>query len=112
MRRIRWALEESIVLTDAYIRNGKKIPLPDEETTRISLLFNQRAKILGFDVDEKFRNKNGLNMQSACIHYVFTDGTEGLSNANDLFYKAHDLFMNDQEKFYELLNAFYEKYSI
>ncbi len=111
MKRIKWTLDESIVLVDAYIRNGQKIPLPAHEITRISQLLNRRAKILGLGVDEKFRNKAGLNMQSACIHYVFTDGAEGLSNSNDMFYKAYNLYKYDKAKFYEALDAFNQLYA-
>ena len=111
MKRIKWTLEESIVLVEAYVRHGQTIPLPADEIARISELLNRRAKILGLDVDEKFRNKAGLNMQSACIHYVFTDGAEGLSNSNDMFYKAYNLFTQDRTKFYEALEAFYQRYT-
>lgn len=111
MKRIRWTLDESIVLVDAYIKNGQKMPLPAYETLRISELLNRRAKILGLEVDDKFRNKAGLNMQVACIHYVFTDGAEGLSNANDMFYKAYNLYTRDRDEFYKVLDAFYKQYS-
>jgi hypothetical protein len=111
MKRIKWTLEESVVLVDAYARNGYKIPLPANEISHISELLNRRANILGLDIDEKFRNKSGLNMQSACIHYVFTEGAEGLSNSNDMFYKAHNLFIHDKAKFDEILESFYTRYS-
>ena len=111
MKRIKWSLDESVVLIDAYIKNNKQIPLPTKEIEHLSMLFNKRAKRLNLDIDEKFRNQSGLNMQAACIHYVFTNGKEGLSNANDMFYKAYDLFKNHIDKFNQLLDTFYKNYS-
>jgi hypothetical protein len=110
MKKIKWTLEESIVLVDAYVRNGQKIPIPANETARVSELLHRRAKKLGLDIDDKFRNNAGMNMQAACVHYVFTGGSEGLSNSNDMFYAAYHLYTHNRSKFYEALEAFYTLY--
>lgn len=33
----------------------------------------------GIDIDEKFRNENGIDLQMRKLKYVFTGGTSGLA---------------------------------
>lgn len=44
------------------------------------------------------------------IHYVVTDGKEGMSGASKLFYQTYDLYKNNPENFQKICNHFYDKY--
>ena len=79
---------------------------------QLSLALNKRAEILGIDKDEKFRNISGLNMQSACVQYVATNGEKGLSAASKLFYDVHDLHSEERDKFQKIVDEFVEKYGV
>lgn len=46
-------------------------------------------------------------MQLACIQYVVTNGAQGMSNANKLFYKAFELYQNDPKRYGSILEEFY-----
>ena len=49
-------------------------------------------------------------MQLACIHYVATDGKEGLSGASDLFYDTYELYLSNKKIFLRIYNDFNQKY--
>ena len=74
------------------------------------VILKKRAAILGFYVDDSFRNITGLEMQLACIHYVVTDGKEGLQNASTLFYETYDLYLKCPKIFSRIYDEFVEKY--
>mgnify|MGYP001078384147 CR=1 FL=1 len=85
MKRVKWDLEEAVVLLDFYIKSGCTLNINRDKLEELSLVLNKRAKIKGIVVDEKFRNISGLSMQIGCIHYIATDGKEGFSNASKIF---------------------------
>lgn len=69
MIRINWDIEEAVVLLDLYLKyKGKN--LPAWELNNLTRMYRARAIALGFQVDDKFRNKAGLNFQLGGIKYV------------------------------------------
>lgn len=110
MKKINWAVEEAVALMYLYVENGSKIPINETEVKKLSTILKKRAEILNLDIDEKFRNVAGLNMQLACIHYVATDGKEGLSGASELFYDTYELYLSNKKMFLRIYNDFNEKY--
>ena len=111
MRRVKWDLEESIVLFDLYFRYGQTLSIPIDEIRKISNLLNKRAEILGIEKTETFRNVAGIRMQLACIHYVVTDGKEGFSGASNLFYDTYELYKHNFQLFQKVLKEFHLKVS-
>lgn len=111
MIKVKWNIEEAAVLVDCYIKNGSGLSVPEYELDTLTTLFRKRAVDLGILFDEKFRNRSGLKMQIACIHYVATDGAEGMSNASKLFYEAYELYSANPKQFEEIVRGFYRKYS-
>ena len=110
MIKVKWELEEAVALVDLYFRNGQSIDVSIEHLESLSQLYVKRANTLGLSIDEKFRNIAGLKIQLACIHYVATNGKEGMSNASKLFYQTCDLYREDPKRFNTILRSFYEKY--
>lgn len=110
MIKVKWDLEEAVMLYDLYFKSGQTLAVNQQHLENLSISLNKRAKIKGFIVDEKFRNVNGLNMQIGCIHYVVTEGAEGLSNASKLFYTAYDLYQDEPEQFNAIVNEFHNQY--
>ncbi len=109
MIRVKWAEEEAIALFDLYFREGMNAPI--EQIVHLSQIYRKRADDLGLVIDEKFRNVSGLKMQLACIHYVVTEGREGMPNASKLFYKTYELYLQNQERYQAILRSFYKKYN-
>ena len=110
MNRIKWDVEEAVALMQLYFDNDCKISVDSEQVENLSKIMKQRAAILGFYVDDNFRNITGLEMQLACIHYVVTDGKEGLQNASTLFYETYDLYLKCPKIFSRIYDEFVEKY--
>lgn len=108
MKRIRWNIEEAVALYSLYNESG--FPINKERLEKLSQALNRRADALEIVKDEKFRNVAGLNMQSACIEYVVTNGKFGLSSVNKLFYDVNDLYKNNKKQFDCILNEFIKKY--
>lgn len=111
MKKVNWSEEEAVALIDLYYHNGQMCTVPREYIQELSQLYNRRAKILGLDIDEKFRNVSGLNMQIACIHYVATNGKAGLSGGSKVFYQTNELCKSNPQRFQSILDDFYKKYS-
>ena len=110
MKKVKWDIEEVVALMKLYFDNDCKISVDSAQVENLSKIMKKRAAILGFDVDDRFRNVTGLEMQLACIHYVVTDGKEGLKNASTLFYEVYDLYLKCPKVFYCLYDEFIEKY--
>lgn len=84
--------------------------IDDDVLIELSKKYQKRAEAEKLEVDDKFRNLTGLKMQVGCVHYVVTEGREGLSNASKLFYDTYELYKSDSQKFYEIVEEFYRKY--
>lgn len=112
MIKVKWTLEESVILIDFYFKHDESTHPSEEELESLSSIYTKRADKLGIEHDEKFRNVAGLSMQRACILYVVTDGQAGFSSASRVHYDAYKLHQNDKEKFDAIVKEFYEKFSI
>lgn len=110
MIRVKWELEEAVVLCDLYIKSDCLLKKAKRKFKDLSVVLNKRAKINGIVVDEKFRNVSGISKQIGCIHYVATGGTEGFSNVSKIFYEAYELFKNNPLEFNSIVEEFYKKY--
>lgn len=110
MKRVKWDVEEAVALMHLYFDNDCKMSVDSEQIENLSKIMKKRAVILGFDIDDSFRNVTGLEMQLACIHYVVTDGEEGLQNASTLFYETYDLYLKCPKIFSRIYDEFVEKY--
>lgn len=112
MIRVKWTLEESVVLIDFYFKHNEATHPSKEELERLSSIYNNRADKLKIAHDDKYRNIAGLSMQLACILYVVTDGQAGFSSASRVHYDAYKIYQNDKAKFDAIVKEFYEKYAI
>ncbi len=63
MLKVSWAPEEAIALLDLYLKNGSSPNISRERLERLSHIYHNRAKALGLQIDEKFRNLAGLKLQ-------------------------------------------------
>lgn len=79
--RIPWDKYETALLFDFYTRiesgsNMRSVATQLSETLRI------KAEKQGLEIDEKFRNVNGMLMKLENVRYLITDGTSGLSSVS------------------------------
>ena len=112
MLKINWTLEEAVVLFDLYFQNNTGFSIPDEKLLWLSEMYQNRARQIGLVVDSKFRNLPGLRLQLGCVHFVVTNGREGMSNVSQLFYETYDLYKTDPNRFQQIVKEFYRKYAV
>lgn len=73
MKRIPWSLEESVILHDAYMRISNKQTTKADAIIEVSQKLRKIAENTGMEIDEKFRNTNGITMQLSIMEYVVTN---------------------------------------
>lgn len=105
MKRIFWDMEEAAVLLQGLldVREGKVSR--KNAIARVSKELRTRAIRRHGDIDEKFRNENGIDIQMAHLEYALTDGEAGWKPAYQWQYKILDIFHNEPETFSKLLAA-------
>ena len=69
----------------------------------LSNQLRQRAKWLGIEIDDVFRNENGIRMRLFEIQYLMTDGDFGLKNTSNLFKDMVHLYKTNMRLFKEIL---------
>ena len=79
--RIGWDEYEVALLIDACNRIRDNKIDKAECVHKLSNLLRQRAKANGINIDEVFRNENGIALQMTKMEYLLTDGKKGLPGA-------------------------------
>ncbi len=104
MKRILWDMEEAAVLLDGLlqVRFGK-ISRTDAIAS-VSEELRARAARRHYDIDEKFRNENGISLQMAHLEYGLTDGETGWEPAYRWQEQILDIYYNEPEIYKKLLN--------
>ena len=81
----KWTREEALILFDSYIQVMQGHISKEEAVKIVSLKLRKMAMDSGIQIDDTFRNEDGISMQFENINYIVTDGEYGLSNASELF---------------------------
>lgn len=102
MAQPRWDEQEVALLLDAYLRieAGSSQKTAAEE---LSDTLRLRAVNRGFDIDDQFRNVNGMIMQLSNMQFVMTDGKRGLYGASSLIREVVQKRKADPQWFDQLL---------
>ena len=103
--RILWDRDEAIILLDGLLSvlNGEK---PRSEVIdAVSKELRQRAIDKGIEIDEVFRNINGISMKMGEMEYFFTDGKQGLKKSvvSKVFNDVVTLYKTDRPTYEKLL---------
>ena len=101
MRQPTWDKYEVALLIEAYWRI-KEIPSQRGTTVaELSAFLRRRAH---FEIDDTFRNENGISMRLGELDYLFSSGKTGLKNTSDLFREMVGLYIKDRKTFDEILS--------
>lgn len=113
MVKVNWDVEELVALIDVYRKSeGKPVAQIDNELLILSKAFVLRAKRLGIEHDEKYRNMNGMKMMFQNVVYVASNGESGMSAASSSMRKVYDMLSSSPEVFELILNEFTKRYCI
>ena len=100
--RITWNDYEIALLIETTLDT---INNPQSYKNNVEILSNtlrQMAVAKGIDIDEKYRNCNGIILQMTKMKYLLTNGKEGLSGASNDFKRIVDLYFNDHQAYVTL----------
>lgn len=100
--RLGWDKHETTLLIDACIRadRGEQKKLVVQE---VSLKLRQRAVSRGIEIDDVFRNENGIDLQMTKMEYLLTDGKKGLPGASKFFAEMVKLMRNAPQEYAAIL---------
>lgn len=103
VKRIPWDMHETTLLIEAYfwiqdgyIDKSVAIEIISEELRR-------KAQLAGYEIDDIYRNLNGIRMQMLGIQYIVTNGKTGLRNRSKLFVDIVNLYNDKPEEFKKIL---------
>ena len=102
IKRISWDKYETALLFKAYesITCGEDYK---SEAAKLSKTLRQYAINRGIEINETYRNVNGMNMHLAQVQYLFTKGSKGLSSCSKAIKEMHELYQSDYNAYLSLL---------
>lgn len=108
--RILWDEEEAAILLDALVQHLEGKISRDEAISSVSYELRERAQRKGVEIDDIFRNKNGITLQMATMEYIYTDGKSGLNKGKmTIFRKVIDMYNNNRDAYDKLLKVARQK---
>lgn len=102
-RQPLWDQYEAAVLLAAYLDVQAGKLSRQDAIKRVSVALRRRAALMGYEVDDRFRNIAGITMQMRSMEFCATYGKHGLSNPSALFQETVRLYRTDREKYRKLL---------
>ena len=111
MIKVNWDVEELVALINVYQNSeGKSAEQIEIELLDLSKSFVERAKRLGIEHDEKYRNLNGMKMMFQNVVYIASNGDHGMSAASSSMKKVYDMMSSSPEVFDLILKEFTKRY--
>lgn len=102
-RQPLWDKYEAVILLDALLAVRDGAMNHKEAIKYVSQTLRRRAVLKGMDIDERFRNEAGIEMQMARMEYALTDGKIGLSSQSTLFNNTVRLYKTAWVSYRKLL---------
>ena len=100
--RIPWDKFEAALLLNYCIKVEIGEISKAEAVTTVSQILRNRAIRKGYEIDDVFRNENGINMQISSMRNCYLGKKQGLT-ISKLFYETVRLQKNDPEAFNKIL---------
>lgn len=105
MTRILWDRDEAVIMLAALIDSRSGKISRQESVEYVSSELRKRAVSRGMEIDDRFRNKNGIMLQMSHMESILTNGKEGLKKEfpSKLFTDVVSIYNRDPAEFYKLL---------
>ena len=101
--RIPWDEYETAILISACVDYNAGKCTKKEAIKYVSQTLRKRAEKNGIEIDDVFRNENGITMQFMLVNELLTQEKCGLRGASKLFISMVELYKSDRTKFEEIL---------
>ena len=100
--RILWEQDEALILLNALLKVLNEGYPRKQAVEEVSATLRQRAIAKGIEIDDTFRNINGISMRMEEMRYILTNGEKGLKHFSKLFVKVIDLYKNNRTEYENL----------
>ena len=99
--RIPWDIHEAILLLDAFHKIEEGSITQKQAVAQISIQLREKAKREGIEIDDVYRNKNGIALQLSHMSFVASDGKKHgtFKSASKTFYEAVRLYKEDRQQY-------------
>lgn len=101
--RVPWDKQETAILIDAYLRVKNKELSQLEAVKEVSFSLRRRVVHSGLEIDDVFRNINGISMQMKIIGGLIDERPSGLHSSTKIFKDMVDLYKNNPHVFNKIL---------
>ena len=101
--RIPWDKYETAILIDACIKVQNNILSKEIAVSEVSADLRRLAISRGYEIDDIFRNENGISMQMTIMSALLQNRPSGLHNASKLFSEIRDIYINDNDAYIQIL---------
>ena len=101
--RILWEQDEALILLNALLKVLNEGYPRKQAVEEVSATLRQRAIAKGIEIDDTFRNINGISMRMEEMRYILTNGEKGLNCPSKVFRQAVDLYKNNRTEYENLL---------
>lgn len=101
--RIPWDEHETAILISACADYNDGMCTKKAAIKNVSQTLRKRAENKGIEIDDVFRNENGITMQFMLVNELLTQEKCGLRRASKMFISMVELYKSDRMKFQEIL---------
>ena len=105
MRQPVWTPFEVVLLMEAYLQIENGIITKKEAVSKISTMLREHAISEGKQIDDTFRNENGIGMRLEELRYLFTNGENGIKNTSSLFRIMVKMYKQHPDEFQDTLKT-------
>lgn len=104
-QRVPWNMSEAVIMLNALIAAREGRMSRKDAIEAVSSELRARAKRSGIEVDDIFRNVNGITLQMSTMEYILTDGEKGMKKTSmpKLFQDAVAMYRNDRATYEKTL---------
>lgn len=101
--RVPWDKYEAALLLDACLEIEQNKITRKEAIAAVSAMLRERALSAGIDIDDVYRNENGISMQLSIMNALYRRQEVKLHGASKLFRDTVSLYQNNPADFDELV---------
>lgn len=102
LKRITWDKYEASLLIEAFWKIENKISSRVDVVPALSIALRKKAKNQGIDIDDAFRNENGISMQLSNIAKAFFPDRPAM-HRTAIFDEIAEIYKTDKKHFNKLL---------
>ena len=102
--KVVWNKYEAALLVDTYEKVAKGELVRKVAITKLSKRLRYRKIMNGIEVNDKYRNENGIQLQLSIMEHIITNGEKGLASTSRLFEEIAQLATENHADFIELLH--------